>query len=85
LSWHRWRAAPDLCGRKSILVAHTVGGHVGAVIDSGGRFQDLNNLVPRGSAFALTNATGINDSGQIVAHGSGNSTGQNRAFLLTPR
>jgi probable HAF family extracellular repeat protein len=37
-----------------------------------------------GSSFTLTNATGINDSGQIVAQGSNNTTGQNHAFLLTP-
>jgi probable HAF family extracellular repeat protein len=44
---------------------------------------DLNGLVFNRSAFRLTVATGINDRGQIVGHGSIN--GQLHAFLLTPR
>jgi probable HAF family extracellular repeat protein len=32
----------------------------------------------------VTNASGINDSGQIVAQGSNYTTGQHHAFLLTP-
>ncbi len=56
----------------------------GAVVDSGGGFQNLNNLVPAGSGFTLNQAVGINDNGQIVANGSNNTTGQNNAFLLTP-
>ena len=60
------------------------GGPGGAVVDSGGGFQNLNNLVPGGSGFTLTEAVGINDNGQIVADGSNNTTGQNHAFLLTP-
>jgi len=55
----------------------------GAWIWSNGVFQNLNNLIPPGSGFTLSNATAINDSGQIVANGY-NSTGQTHAFLLTP-
>jgi probable HAF family extracellular repeat protein len=55
----------------------------GAWIWSNGVFQNLNNLIPPGSGFTLTDATAINDNGQIVANGR-NSTGQEHAFLLTP-
>jgi probable HAF family extracellular repeat protein len=58
-------------------------GPAGAVVDTTRAFQNLNNLIPAGSGFTLTNASGINASGQIVAQGS-NTTGQNHAFLLTP-
>lgn len=50
----------------------------GSTIWRNGTLQDLNNLVPPGSGFTLTDATGINDKGQIVVNGSGH------AFLLTP-
>jgi probable HAF family extracellular repeat protein len=56
----------------------------GAWIWSNGTFQNLNNLIPSGSGFTLTDATAINDNGQIVANGTNNSTGQTHAFLLTP-
>jgi probable HAF family extracellular repeat protein len=55
-----------------------------AFVDSGGTIQNLNNLVAPGSGFTLTEATGINDNGQIVADGSNNTTGQTHAFVLTP-
>jgi probable HAF family extracellular repeat protein len=47
-----------------------------------GSMRDLNNLVPAGSGWDLVDATGINDSGQIV--GFGRLGGKMRAFLLTP-
>jgi probable HAF family extracellular repeat protein len=56
----------------------------GAWIWSNGTFQNLNNLIPPGSGFTLTDATAINDNGQIVANGTNNSNGQTHAFLLTP-
>lgn len=55
-----------------------------AFVYSGGKFQDLNNLIPAGSGFELTNATGINDTGQIVVTGYDASNGQNHALVLTP-
>jgi probable HAF family extracellular repeat protein len=43
---------------------------------------DLNALIDPQSAWVLTDATGINDLGQIV--GSGTIGGQTHAFLATP-
>jgi len=45
--------------------------------------KDLNRLIPSGSGWVLSEATGINDAGQIV--GSGTVHGQQHAFLLNPR
>jgi probable HAF family extracellular repeat protein len=59
------------------------GSSLGPWIWSDGVFQNLNNLIPAGSGFTHSNATAINDNGQIVANGS-NSEGQEQAFLLTP-
>jgi probable HAF family extracellular repeat protein len=72
---------PDAINDSGVIVGQ---GPAGAVIDSGGTLQNLNNLVPAGSGFTLTNATAINDNGQIVVQASNNTTGQNHAFLLTP-
>jgi probable HAF family extracellular repeat protein len=44
--------------------------------------HDLNNLIPAGSGWVLSEANDINDAGQIV--GNGLLNGQERAFLLTP-
>ena len=55
-----------------------------AFIYSGGKLQDLNNLIPSGSGWVLTEATGINDKGQIVCNGYNVTTGYNHAFLLNP-
>lgn len=46
-----------------------------------GSIFDLNEMIPSGSGWTLTTATGINDLGQIV--GTGLFDGQTRAFLLT--
>ena len=54
-----------------------------AFLYSNGVMTDLNSLVPSGSGWTLTAATGINDSGEIVANGV-NSQGVTNAFLLTP-
>jgi probable HAF family extracellular repeat protein len=59
-------------------------GPADAIVGSPGHFQSLNSLVPPGSGFTLTKAVGINDSGQIIAQGSSNATGQTHSFLLTP-
>jgi probable HAF family extracellular repeat protein len=72
---------PDAINDLGVIVGQGPGG---AVIDSGGAIQNLNNLVPAGSGSVLTNAVGINDNGQIVANGTSNTTGQAHAFLLTP-
>ena len=54
-----------------------------AFIYSGGRFQDLNSLIAPGFGWVLTDATGINDSGQIVCDGYNPTNGETHAFLLT--
>lgn len=54
-----------------------------AFIYTAGKFQDLNNLVPPG--FVLTDATGINDAGQIVCDGYNATNGQSHAFLLNKK
>ncbi len=53
-----------------------------AVLFDRGVPKDLNGLIPAGARWLLTEARGINDSGQIV--GTGIFDGQVRAFLLTP-
>jgi len=55
----------------------------GSSIDSGGTVQDLNSLIPARSGDQITDATAINDNGQIVASGSDATTSQ-AALLLTP-
>jgi probable HAF family extracellular repeat protein len=58
-----------------------VGGHF---IDSGGTLHNLNNRTPAGSGYHIQSATGINDSGQIVANAHDTATNQQHALLLTP-
>ena len=53
-----------------------------AFIYSDGVMQDLNQLIPAESGWLLTEAKGINESGQIVGYGF--LDGERRAFLLTP-
>src|SRR5215467_7960060 len=56
----------------------------GQFVYSNGTLQNLNNLIPAGSGYQIQNATGINDSGQIVANADDTATGQTHALLLTP-
>lgn len=53
-----------------------------AFIYSDGVMQDLNALIPADTGWVLTEARGINQSGQIVGYGF--IKGERRAFLLTP-
>lgn len=55
----------------------------GAFVCTGGKMQDLAELIPGKSDWTLEAAYSINDSGQIV--GKGFHHGQERAFLLMPR
>jgi probable HAF family extracellular repeat protein len=48
-----------------------------------GAMVDLNDLIPEGSGWVLTHATGINDAEQIVGQGT-NPDGEAHAYLLTP-
>lgn len=58
-------------------VGRTGRGH--AFVYSSGVLTDLNDLVPAGSGFTLTEAVGINDSDQILAR-----TSNGHAVLLDP-
>ncbi len=58
----------------------TGGGQHAFLFDA--QMRDLNALIPPGTGWALTSATGINDSGWITGWGTVN--GQEHAFLLTP-
>jgi probable HAF family extracellular repeat protein len=57
----------------------TADGEFRAFLWEGGAMTDLNDLLPAGFTVTLTSAGGINDAGQIIAHG-----GDDRAYLLTP-
>jgi probable HAF family extracellular repeat protein len=70
-------------GTADVLVAANTQSH--AFIYSGGKMQDLNNLIPPGSGWVLSEATGINDKGQIVCNAFNATTGAHHAFLLTPQ
>jgi probable HAF family extracellular repeat protein len=52
------------------------------VYSGNGPMQDLNDLIPPGSGWTLTEARGINSSGQIVVQGE--MGGIAHSFLLTP-
>jgi probable HAF family extracellular repeat protein len=56
-----------------------------AFIYNGGKLQDLNNLIPSNSGWVLTEATGINDNGQIACNAYNATTGYTHAFLLNPQ
>jgi probable HAF family extracellular repeat protein len=81
-----------LGGNSSALAINNSGQIVGYFSTSGGSdaflytgsgpMVDLNNLIA-GAGWTLEEATGINDSGQIVGYGV-NPSGQTHAFLLTP-
>jgi probable HAF family extracellular repeat protein len=53
-----------------------------AFVYSDGEMQDLNDFIPVDSGLELNQASGINNSGQIVGFGMLN--GEARAFLATP-
>jgi uncharacterized membrane protein len=56
-----------------------------AIVISDGVMHDLNDLVPPGSRWLLTNARAINERGEIMAQGEPRRGGfQQRTFLLTP-
>lgn len=52
-----------------------------AFLYNNGTWINLNQFLPTGSSFILTNAFGINDNGQIVAGGSDGRP----SYLLTPQ
>jgi hypothetical protein len=58
------------------------GKHVPFLSTSSG-LVDLNTLIPSGSGLTLTDAVGINDSGQILC--DANASGFEHAVLLSPK
>jgi probable HAF family extracellular repeat protein len=50
-----------------------------------GVLTDLNTLIPAGSPWFLVEADGINSAGTIVGLAFNMTTGENHAFLATPR
>ena len=58
-------------------------GNPQAFIYQNGVIQNLNDMVPTGTALHLDQANAINNSGQIVGYGS-LSSGATHGFLLTP-
>src|SRR5579883_850995 len=69
----------DVVGTALNETSHTF---VAFVKQHDGLVTSLNSLLPANSGITLTQATGINDSGQICANGTIN--GQVHAFRLTP-
>jgi probable HAF family extracellular repeat protein len=57
------------------------GKHVPFITTAGG-LVNLNTLIPAGSGFTLTDAVGINDSGQILCDAT-NASGNEHAVLLS--
>jgi probable HAF family extracellular repeat protein len=58
------------------------GGTQHAFLYENGAMTDLNDLLPGGSGWQLTQAEGINEDGQIA--GWGEIGGNTRGFLMTP-
>jgi probable HAF family extracellular repeat protein len=64
--------------------AYTTGdAAIHAFLYSGSTMTDLNTMIDPNSGWILTDASAINDAGQIAGKGM-NSRYQNHAFLLTP-
>jgi probable HAF family extracellular repeat protein len=55
-----------------------------AFIYTGGTMTDLNSMIPAGSGWVLTDATGITATGQIICNAKNTTTYANHAPLLTP-
>ena len=66
------------------IVGHSMmeTGRYHAFLFAGGRMFDLNSQIPNNPEWELTDATAINDAGQIVGYGT--IGGQTHAYLLTP-
>ncbi len=87
-----------LGGKSSAALGMNAAGHVvgwadtssgaqHAAVWSGGRANDLNDAISRAHMrhIVLTEATGINDYGWIVANGVDSRTNDSNAYLLIPR
>ncbi len=76
-------------GGEVVGVSDTAAGPAHAFVYSNGAMKDLNSLISNSdlALYTLTDARGINDSGQIVANGIVNAIVQTvteNALLLTP-
>jgi probable HAF family extracellular repeat protein len=69
-------SSANAINNAGVVVGNTA---TSAFVYSNGLATDLNSLVPAGSGFTLTNAVGINDSGQILDQAS-----NGHAVLLNP-
>jgi probable HAF family extracellular repeat protein len=69
---------------SGVIVGESDGEMTGerAVVFKAGVAIDLNTLIPAGTGIVLTDATAINNTGQIVVNGTLN--GRQRVFLLDP-
>jgi probable HAF family extracellular repeat protein len=56
-----------------------------AVIWEDGNITDLNDLIPGATGLVLTQATAINNRGQVVVEQQTHSDGPTKSLLLTPR
>jgi probable HAF family extracellular repeat protein len=77
--------AEAINGYSQIVGSTTIAltGEEHAFVTQYGFMIDLNNLIDSNSGWTLTEATGINDEGEIVGAGY-NATGQYHAYLATP-
>jgi probable HAF family extracellular repeat protein len=81
---------PQAINDNGVIVGTTYGVDTGnnpfthAFIYQAGTFQDLNNLIPAGSGWRLTDAVAINTTGQILVDATNTANGQNHALLLNP-
>jgi probable HAF family extracellular repeat protein len=79
-------AANSINADGDIVGAATVSAPTGptgvAFLYSEGKMRNLNGMIPVNSGWVLSNATGINDRGQIV--GTGYLNGSLKGFLLSP-
>jgi|SRR5450755_2559584 len=81
---------PDAISSSGVIVGSTYGENSNGdtfndtFTYTGGRFEDLNSLIPAGSGFVLTGASGINNSGQIIASATDTANGTFHALLPDP-
>ena len=77
--------ATSINGRGQIVGSSDIAGDTAkhAFLYSDGSMTDLNSLLDPQSGWIISEATGINDSGQIAANGCNTSTGDCHGFLLS--
>jgi probable HAF family extracellular repeat protein len=64
-------AAGTAINTTGVIVGYSdTGAAVHAFIYSGSKMQDLHSLIPSHSGWVLSQANGVNDSGEIVGYGN---------------